>query len=1633
MPGDPIGEIPIIISGDTSQLEKDFQRAVDMAIKAGLTLSEAIGKATATTGYQQQGFDAASKAAYQFSEAAQAIVDKQKALDLELVRAKGALVDIQLAYELGATNADTLARAQDNVAAAMKRAAASVEEVKPPVQEVAGGLSSMAEGFLKIGAALAVTATLKHFGEEAIEAYGEVQKLSLSLQALTGKTAEQVERDIDALKAFALTVGVAGHSIEQADQRMIAFGVDAAQIPGILQAEADAAAAVNKNFDVVAASIERMAESGKVMSRSLVAVGLSAHDLAEVLGVADKEIGKAFEGLTQSQRLDALAEALHKFEGVAAASSKGIAGSLVNLKTQINDTFEDIGKQIAPTVANLAKMLSEDILPAIRNLAIGFGGLPEPAKAAAGGLLAVAAAAWAVNAVPWVALATAVLAGTAALVSFWKAQDNVLKNRNTENNAVALLEVEMRQLGIDIADTTKQYNQGLISQASYINQLKDLKAAHEAMSGTSKKRTAEIVAENAATEAAKKSYAEMVKAEVSFHNSVVDLYNTFPETYEQYVSRLEEGGRTAKSMLGSVEADILKADSLMVGMRGAPLAAMQEWRAELVRMRDTAKEFADSDAFYKIAQKVTALTEKFQQEAIQLGAADVAIRQFFERMKAGAESVPDALKKISTEELLAQALKGEKEFGAQSEATAKTLTEAWLKYEQQVRKVASVQTPITTPLEQRFGPDQQDILGQIKLVEDLRGVYKTLGLDAEKSGTVQLAAFDKLFQNFDFLAERGAADLETVQLAWAKVSGQINKIAQSDLPKAIEEQSKYIDLLARAGASQGQIAAQQERELEWIIREKTARNESVTEYMILLKQVQLAEDARIERLQFFGKLYGNLMDDFQKSFEMVGKSIADNIVDAKDWGDVWKGVVKSIEKMFLETLIGSAFKLLGAEIIRVTGLAAGLAKVFGVSGAVAGAGNATSGAGGLLGLLGLAKKTGASPVNLPGEMPVGGDIDFSQGATGGAGGSGGAGGGAGGLGSLGGVLGIAGLGVSVASGIATGIQLAHIESDVAKIEISTRQAKEQLTGGIQFALNTWLPKLDHLTDGWAALQKIVDVLQYGLINVNIASATGGMDIAAAVAGQRTENGKRNLETGGQTGYQGEVVDPMSDPAVTRFVNNVAKLGRGLADLNTSVETIARTTARNASGYQLKAGEFFSPPVNAGMTPGGSLKSIYDRFASELGLSVEQVNANIRETITEGIKRGWVAEGTTIQEYLLGAGLKTSATQTSGSGFNIVNGVIKLDLDSPFTQFKLGNIDAAEFQRRVDQSTAAYQAAMMPAAEGAIEQRRASDPMVQAMEAATRAHFDLFNSTRSLQTQVDAAQRSFYLANSGTALYDLARQIGPDAARQQAAINAAALGSQTNSLGSGVALQGGLGPGATLPAFSDAQIQTAMSAFQQQLGTLVAVRQQQDSSALAQQAAWKSSEQLFENLKAAGNSLETIAQYYKVQVAGLLEQYYKGQISYEQYGQGVRDLMPLGGLVGNQLALEQYRTGKLSFEEYNQKTKYLGERNYASTPPDSRAPPSGPYAGVPYGYLLQDQLSLLQSKTIGSGTFGDFFTGGYVPSTPTMGGAVMGGNALRGGGGYDVYAPITQNVYTNDPQVVANSLTTSLWGSGFKTR
>src|SRR5579885_240095 len=268
----------------------------------------------------------------------------------------------------------------DGFTSAMADVSSTLDSIKGSVE----GLQTVSEALVGIGEALAVTEKLKEFGEEALNAAGTVQSVATALTQLTG-SADSAREAVESIKELAATEPFAFPEIAPTIQRMIALGVTVEQLPTVMQAVADSAAATGNSFSAVANSFDRVAVSGNANARQLVQLGISLEDLGRVMGVTADQVTQAFKALDESERIETLTQALEKFAGSAKAQADTISGEWQILKNKFEEVMVAVGDALTPAVTDLLNF-GKSTLSAIQTALDAFNSLPGPVKEVAGAI-----------------------------------------------------------------------------------------------------------------------------------------------------------------------------------------------------------------------------------------------------------------------------------------------------------------------------------------------------------------------------------------------------------------------------------------------------------------------------------------------------------------------------------------------------------------------------------------------------------------------------------------------------------------------------------------------------------------------------------------------------------------------------------------------------------------------------------------------------------------------------------------------------------------------------------------------------------------------------------------------------------------------------------------------------------------------------------------------------------------------------------------------------------------------------------------------------------------------------------------------------------------------------------------------
>lgn len=151
------------------------------------------------------------------------------------------------------------------------------------------------------------------------------------------------------------------------------------------------------------------------------------------------------------------------------------------------------------------------------------------------------------------------------------------------------------------------------------------------------------------------------------------------------------------------------------------------------------------------------------------------------------------------------------------------------------------------------------------------------------------------------------APLTAVATALDEYESSINRLARIDLPNAVAQQENYIGMLKATGAPQHEILQAQKDLDRMEIQLAEDRHQGASRWIIDLANIeQKIKDQQQSVKNLAGNVYKDLLKAWNDAFDKIGAAIADNIVEAKSWGDVWKSVLKEIEKEILEGLIKNA-------------------------------------------------------------------------------------------------------------------------------------------------------------------------------------------------------------------------------------------------------------------------------------------------------------------------------------------------------------------------------------------------------------------------------------------------------------------------------------------------------------------------------------------------------------------------------------------------------------------------------------------------------------------------------------------------------------------------------------------------------
>lgn len=244
-------------------------------------------------------------------------------------------------------------------------------------EEAGGGVEKLKEMFselgkelIKFGAEAVALTSVFEVLKESVEVAAAIETVSVAMEVFTG-SAEKTRETIEELEGVAKSEALNFPQILPAAQHMMALGFSAEQVVNALKAAGNASWALGTPLESVSQRMAMMAMSGMANNRMLRSLGISAKELGAVMGVAGDDVSKAFKGMDEESRLEALMEAMDKFKDVAAKEAETVSGKWIEVKNTWHEVFGSMGESMEPVtlflenfaigVADLTKEVIEDL------------------------------------------------------------------------------------------------------------------------------------------------------------------------------------------------------------------------------------------------------------------------------------------------------------------------------------------------------------------------------------------------------------------------------------------------------------------------------------------------------------------------------------------------------------------------------------------------------------------------------------------------------------------------------------------------------------------------------------------------------------------------------------------------------------------------------------------------------------------------------------------------------------------------------------------------------------------------------------------------------------------------------------------------------------------------------------------------------------------------------------------------------------------------------------------------------------------------------------------------------------------------------------------------------------------------
>ena len=537
---------------------------------------------------------------------------------------------------------DTVGGAAGGAAGHIHDAGQELEHAGESASEAAeGGFNEILEKLMNIGKGYVAVEVLKEFGTEALVAFGKAEQFVASMTLLTGSS-ERAETTLSALKAITASQPFALPDLLTSTQRLAAFGVEASELPGIMQAAANASAATGNSIDAISSALGRVEISGAVTARQLVQLGVSWQDIAKTMGVSVDEARARLKAGGQDAAADmqVLVDTVNtKFAGAGQALASTLLGQWQILKNQTDLIMEQIGESIAPALKSVMEEAESALIPAIKETVGAFSELLKAIEPALIDALknvvdGVAGATEAIgHLIDWTRQAIGVISELSGLTESMKAlgvegkaQGEIWKDLNNPLGVyIGLIEKGINEIGSLTSELGQKFPAAAAAAAD----------ASSKFEGVTKRLSEQLVASAQAANTHKISIGNIGAAYEEQQAAV-----TVAQAYLKNVKEAMDDGRASAGQYAQALAGLKKAQDAMSGIKSTTgpdkgqeeeLAAQQATDEKMIGF---AKQRVEEEMRLEKALAESKIASIEDAHARTLATADLGVAQAQERFAA---------------------------------------------------------------------------------------------------------------------------------------------------------------------------------------------------------------------------------------------------------------------------------------------------------------------------------------------------------------------------------------------------------------------------------------------------------------------------------------------------------------------------------------------------------------------------------------------------------------------------------------------------------------------------------------------------------------------------------------------------------------------------------------------------------------------------------------------------------------------------------------------------------------------------------------------------------------------------------------------------------------------------------------